>query len=217
MSPPSPPPILRLAPGLQSYDWGKLGSSSLAAQFAERCLANEQFQAVDTKPYAELWMGTHPNVPSRVITRSNQDDASSSLLSSHVRAHPDFYLGSKITSRYPSSASDGSLPFLFKILSIRKALSIQAHPDKQLAERLHKERGDVYKGEPKEAGDDMDGGEGDEEARELLLLCRANSDGDADGRRLRSCCRGFRGESRPCRHHPLSTRISAGLPCRLRM
>jgi mannose-6-phosphate isomerase len=33
------------------------------------------------------------------------------------------------------------------VLSIGTALSIQAHPDKKLAERLHKERGDVYKGE----------------------------------------------------------------------
>lgn len=29
------------------------------------------------------------------------------------------------------------LPFLFKVLSIRKALSIQAHPNKKLAEHLH--------------------------------------------------------------------------------
>ena len=29
------------------------------------------------------------------------------------------------------------LPFLFKLLSVRTALSIQAHPDKQLARRLH--------------------------------------------------------------------------------
>lgn len=29
------------------------------------------------------------------------------------------------------------LPFLFKVLSIQKALSIQAHPNKKLAEKLH--------------------------------------------------------------------------------
>ena len=37
------------------------------------------------------------------------------------------------------------LPFLFKVLSVAKALSIQAHPHKSLAERLHSERPDVYK------------------------------------------------------------------------
>jgi mannose-6-phosphate isomerase len=38
----------------------------------------------------------------------------------------------EVTERY-----GGKLPFLFKVLSIRKALSIQAHPNKKLAEQLH--------------------------------------------------------------------------------
>ncbi|MCJ1444749.1 MAG: Mannose-6-phosphate isomerase [Stictis urceolatum] len=38
----------------------------------------------------------------------------------------------EITNKY-----GGKLPFLFKVLSIRKALSIQAHPNKKLAEQLH--------------------------------------------------------------------------------
>ena len=33
------------------------------------------------------------------------------------------------------------------MLAIRKALSIQAHPDKELAKKLHEEKPDVYKGE----------------------------------------------------------------------
>jgi len=37
------------------------------------------------------------------------------------------------------------LPYLFKILSVNTALSIQAHPDKKLAEQLHKERPHIYK------------------------------------------------------------------------
>eukprot|EP00834_Sanchytrium_tribonematis_P004358 NODE_210_length_12844_cov_1.045822.p2 type:complete len:365 gc:universal NODE_210_length_12844_cov_1.045822:8028-6934(-) len=37
------------------------------------------------------------------------------------------------------------LPFLFKVLSIQKALSIQAHPDKPLAEYLHKTDPTHYK------------------------------------------------------------------------
>lgn len=37
------------------------------------------------------------------------------------------------------------LPFLFKVLSIKTALSIQAHPDKELARRLHALRPDLYK------------------------------------------------------------------------
>ena len=38
-----------------------------------------------------------------------------------------------------------NLPFLFKVLSVNKALSIQAHPDKKHAEELHKARPDIYK------------------------------------------------------------------------
>ena len=39
---------------------------------------------------------------------------------------------------------NGQLPFLFKVLSINKALSIQAHPTKSHAEQLHKMAPDKY-------------------------------------------------------------------------
>lgn len=38
-----------------------------------------------------------------------------------------------------------NLSFLFKVLSVNKTLSIQAHPDKTLAEVLHKKQPDIYK------------------------------------------------------------------------
>ena len=38
-----------------------------------------------------------------------------------------------------------NLPFLFKILSVNKALSIQAHPDKELAIKLHRSNPTNYK------------------------------------------------------------------------
>ena len=81
-------------------------------------------------------MGTHPNVPSKVDN--------SATLSSHCKSNPTL-IGENVHTAFPG-CSDGSLPFLFKVLSIGTALSIQAHPDKLLAERLHKERPDVYKG-----------------------------------------------------------------------
>ena len=37
------------------------------------------------------------------------------------------------------------LPFLSKVLSVDTALSIQAHPDKKLAEILHAKKPDMYK------------------------------------------------------------------------
>lgn len=69
-------------------------------------------------------MGTHPKNPSKDLTTGRdlidlvQDNKA--LLSQSVAAK----YGEK-------------LPFLLKILSINKALSIQAHPNKTLAEQLH--------------------------------------------------------------------------------
>jgi mannose-6-phosphate isomerase len=69
-------------------------------------------------------MGTHPSNPSKDLStgRTLLDliETNSALLSPSVKAK----YGSK-------------LPFLFKVLSINKALSIQAHPNKKLAEQLH--------------------------------------------------------------------------------
>eukprot|EP00250_Pteridium_aquilinum_P015501 c22619_g1_i1 orf=282-1775(+) len=49
-------------------------------------------------------------------------------------------LGEKVLQRWGVD-----LPFLFKVLSVQKALSIQAHPDKRLAEHLHRLEPDIYK------------------------------------------------------------------------
>lgn len=79
-------------------------------------------------------MGTHPSLPSRDVTTQRtlvdliQDNQA--LLSPEV-----------------SRKYGGKLPFLFKVLSMRKALSIQAHPDKSLAEKLHARDPRNYPGE----------------------------------------------------------------------
>lgn len=86
-------------------------------------------------------MGTHDTLPSYTTHTSSRTKLSELLASDPAR-----YLSQPIINKYPA-AKGGHLPFLFKVLSIGKALSIQAHPDKELAERLHRERGDVYKGE----------------------------------------------------------------------
>ena len=75
-------------------------------------------RAIDqSAPYAELWLGTHPSGPSLL------DDGTE--------------LGKVV--------KNGQLPWLLKVLSAGKCLSIQAHPDKALAKRLHETRPDVYK------------------------------------------------------------------------
>lgn len=121
--------LFRIDCGYQNYDWGKTGSSSAVAQFAAK--SNPATTIDESKPYAELWMGTHPSVPSKVV-----DDASleGKVLREVVGSNPAEYLHPSVVEKF---GSDKELPFLFKVLSIEKVLSIQAHPDKALAKQLH--------------------------------------------------------------------------------
>ncbi|KAF7881252.1 hypothetical protein EAF00_011925 [Botryotinia globosa] len=123
-------PLIRLQCGVNSYDWGKVGNDSAAAKFAAATPADD-FSIQEEKPYAELWMGTHPSNPSKDLTTKRtlldlvQDNQA--LLSKDV-----------------SDKFGEKLPFLFKVLSIGKALSIQAHPNKKLAEQLHQKDSKNY-------------------------------------------------------------------------
>ncbi|KAH8923022.1 mannose-6-phosphate isomerase [Atractiella rhizophila] len=110
--------------GAQQYDWGKLGPSSKVAQYAS---ASTGLTISSSTPYAELWMGTHPSLPSKVATTGES-------LKEYLGKNPK-YLGGGLKD----------LPFLFKVLSIGKALSIQAHPDKTLGKKLHAEQPNIYK------------------------------------------------------------------------
>lgn len=116
-------PLVRLQCGVNSYDWGKIGSESAAARFAA-ATPSDSLSIQSDKPYAELWMGTHPSNPSKDL------DTGRSLL--EMVEQNSMLLGHSAKARYGSK-----LPFLFKVLSIGKALSIQAHPNKKLAEQLH--------------------------------------------------------------------------------
>ncbi|KAI1422909.1 mannose-6-phosphate isomerase [Xylaria sp. FL1777] len=118
-----PVPLLRLQCGVNSYDWGKIGSDSAAAKFAA-ATPSDNLTIESEKPYAELWMGTHPSNPSKDLEsgRNLLDLVESNAM----------LLGPSVKARYGPK-----LPFLFKVLSINKALSIQAHPNKKLAEQLH--------------------------------------------------------------------------------
>lgn len=72
----------------------------------------------------QLWMGTHPSNPSKDVKTGR------TLLEL-------FSENQALLSQTVSSKFGHKLPFLFKVLSINKALSIQAHPNKKLAEQLH--------------------------------------------------------------------------------
>eukprot|EP00842_Homolaphlyctis_polyrhiza_P000167 jgi/Hompol1/1150/HPOL_004469-RA len=119
--------IVRIACKTQPYEWGKIGHSSMAAQLAA---ATPGFVPSESTPYAELWMGTHPNAPSLVAGTTTPLKAvlTKDNLAADVHSH-----------------YNGDLPFLFKVLSINKALSIQAHPDKTLAKTLFEKSPHLYK------------------------------------------------------------------------
>ncbi|KAF0990390.1 hypothetical protein HZS_6684 [Henneguya salminicola] len=99
--------------GVQNYDWGVKGSSSLVAKLK---LGNDHSFTIDEElPYAELWMGAHPKLESVVITENGQINLSKFLNINGKR----------------------SLPYMMKVLSINEALSIQVHPDLETAKKLH--------------------------------------------------------------------------------
>jgi mannose-6-phosphate isomerase len=78
-------------------------------------------------------MGTHPSLPSKDV------ETQRTLLD--MVQDNQALLSTQISERF-----GGKLPFLFKVLSIRKALSIQAHPNKKLAEQLHARDSKNYPG-----------------------------------------------------------------------
>ena len=107
--------IFKLKCSCQNYDWGQYANNSLVAT----ALRKNGEEVDEKKKYAEYWMGTHPNGPSKII-----NDNREILLSEEI---------------------NGQLSYLFKILSINKPLSIQLHPEKTFAEILHRKFPKIYK------------------------------------------------------------------------
>jgi mannose-6-phosphate isomerase len=77
-------------------------------------------------------MGTHPSGPAK-IHRTGR------LLSDWLLDHPSS------VGTVPAGYSADNLPFLFKVLSVETALSLQTHPNKALAQQLHGSFPDTYK------------------------------------------------------------------------
>lgn len=101
-------------------------------QVAQVC--GHRLSTIDNLP--QLWMGTHVKSPSGVV-------GSSLNLPAVLAANPHL-IGDEVSNKFPTS--QGNLPFLFKVLSINKSLSIQTHPDKKTAELLHARQPAVYTG-----------------------------------------------------------------------
>ncbi|XP_073311214.1 mannose-6-phosphate isomerase 1-like [Primulina huaijiensis] len=145
--------IVKLRCSVKNYDWGKLGKESTVARLYARNSGEEQIE--DDHAYAEFWMGTHESGPSyailveadEVVPNGDSEEEGGSKrngcglvsLKDWIGKNPSV-LGDKVLRKWGAN-----LPFLFKVLSVAKVLSIQAHPDKNLAEVLHKQQPGVYK------------------------------------------------------------------------
>ncbi|CAL4986960.1 unnamed protein product [Urochloa decumbens] len=131
---PPMPGLMRLRCAVQHYEWGRRGAASLVARLAaaeDPGAGSDIAGAADDRPCAELWMGTHPSAPSSLAPDVSLRD--------WIARNPSA-LGRAVAARW-----GGDLPFLFKVLSVAKALSIQAHPDRALAAALHALRPGTYR------------------------------------------------------------------------
>lgn len=98
--------LYKLRGVVQQYSWG-------GSHFIPELIDLENR---DQKPFAEYWLGAHPNSPAQLIGAENE------TLVEAIRSSPDAILGSRVKKEF------GSLPYLFKILDVRQMLSIQVHP-----------------------------------------------------------------------------------------
>ncbi|EOA90771.1 hypothetical protein ACJQWK_11193 [Exserohilum turcicum] len=119
--------VIQLRCDCNQYPWGKQGSKSLAATLCEKT-PGTNFKIDENTPYAEMWMGTYPELPSYVL-ETGED------LQSVIDKHPDELVGKAVVDKFNHT----KLPYLPKVLSIAKALPLQLHPNKDLASKLHAE------------------------------------------------------------------------------
>lgn len=105
--------LLKLQNAIMPYAWG---SHSAIAELLGQPVPSDS-------PQAELWMGAHPKAPSKVWYQGRRQS-----LAELVRQDPLPIVGQWVLSHFGAQ-----LPFLFKVLAVAQPLSIQAHPDQQMA------------------------------------------------------------------------------------
>jgi mannose-6-phosphate isomerase len=102
--------LYTLIGGVKHYDWGNVAHSSLVAQLLRSQEVNLNL------PYAELWLGDHH------------------LGDNKIKVADELY----DIEHFFQISNFSPLPFLFKVLSVSKPLSLQLHPNKAQAEKLHR-------------------------------------------------------------------------------
>jgi mannose-6-phosphate isomerase len=81
-------------------------------------------------PEAELWIGAHPNAPSRIKSVQGTALAELTPLDEFVAHNLDATLGPVCRTKFGDT-----LPFLLKVLAADAPLSLQAHPSREQAQR----------------------------------------------------------------------------------
>ena len=110
--------IYKLQNIIKNYEWG---SDDWIPDLLNKMNVNQI-------PWAELWMGIHPEGPSKVIDIFSGEDTESETslyLSELILRDKELYLG---------SIGFDTLPFLLKVIAAEKPLSIQAHPSLKQAQ-----------------------------------------------------------------------------------
>ncbi len=124
----------RLNGGVQHYAWGESAVDGPVPYIAQ-LLGQEAGDA----PWAELWLGAHPTLPS-TLENNGADGTAAVTLAQAIAQGGAQWLGQ---GTYDANA-EHALPFLLKILACSRPLSIQSHPDEPTAIRLHQEHPELY-------------------------------------------------------------------------
>lgn len=99
--------MLRLDNPLRRYDWG-----------STELLPDLLGLQPDGTPWAELWLGAHPDSPSTVLV-----DGAARPLDAVLEQDPQTLLGPAVVQAFGPR-----LPFLLKLLAAARPLSLQCHP-----------------------------------------------------------------------------------------
>lgn len=110
--------FLPLTSQVRHYEWGERQNGG-HAPFIATLLG----LPAGKRPWAELWVGAHPLAPSL---------CAGTPLDQMLSAQPQTLLGKEATPN-----GNTTLPFLLKVLSCERPLSIQCHPNQALAKQLH--------------------------------------------------------------------------------
>jgi mannose-6-phosphate isomerase len=107
------PSVYKLKNTIKYYEWG-------SPEWIPRLLGLPNGEG---RPWAELWMGAHPEGPSALEPSGPQTPGGGRLLRDLIGQDPPRCLGEETARDF------GELPFLFKLLAAERPLSIQAHPN----------------------------------------------------------------------------------------